>query len=133
MKSFSTNMLFQPDINLNLGTKYIRDLLNQHGGSVEQTLASYNAGKSRTDLWRTWGNFREPAEFIETVPFSETRNYIQSVLRNADFYRRLYEGRKAEVISMDGPIPTKSFRTPAKPAAKPAAKRKPAPKKKVRK
>ncbi len=136
MKTFSTKMLFQPDVNLNLGTRYIRDLLNQHGGNVEHTLASYNAGKSRTDLWRTWGNFREQAEFVETVPFSETRNYIQSVLRNADFYRRLYEGRKAEVISMDGPIPARSFSAPAKPAAKsaakPAAKRKPAPKKKVR-
>lgn len=133
IKTFRTNMLFQPDINLNLGTKYIRDLLNQHGGNIEQTLASYNAGKSRTDLWRTWGNFREQAEFVETIPFSETRNYVQSVLRNADFYRRLYEGRKAEVISMDGPIAARSISAPAKPAPKPAAKRKPAPRKKVRK
>jgi soluble lytic murein transglycosylase len=37
-----------------------------------------------------WGNFREPAEFIETIPFTETRDYVKTVLRNADIYRRLY-------------------------------------------
>jgi soluble lytic murein transglycosylase len=40
--------------------------------------------------WLRWSDFREPAEFIESIPFNETRNYVQSVLRNADVYRRLY-------------------------------------------
>jgi soluble lytic murein transglycosylase len=42
------------------------------------------------------GQYREPAEFIETVPFTETRNYIQIVLRNAYVYRRLYGGGATE-------------------------------------
>jgi soluble lytic murein transglycosylase len=57
---------------------------------VEIALASYNAGPSRANTWRTWGPFREQPEFIEAVPFHETRGYIQIVLRNADVYRRLY-------------------------------------------
>jgi soluble lytic murein transglycosylase len=94
IKRFTTSMLFQPDVNMHLGCMYFKNLLGQHGGEAERALASYNAGKSRTDAWSTWTAFREPAEFIETVPFTETRNYIQNVLRNADMYRRLYAGTK---------------------------------------
>jgi soluble lytic murein transglycosylase len=89
---FSTAMLLQPEPNLKLGSFYLKGLLDQHDGRWERTLASYNAGKSRSDLWSTWGEYREPAEFIESVPFTETRNYIQIVLRNAEVYRRLYGG-----------------------------------------
>jgi soluble lytic murein transglycosylase len=87
---FSPSMLFQPEINLKLGTYYLKSLLDQQNGSWEQTLASYNAGKRRADDWATWASFREPSEYIETIPFTETRNYIQIVLRNAHVYRRLY-------------------------------------------
>ena len=87
---FRANMLFQPDTNLQIGTYYLKSLLDQLQGRWEPTLASYNAGKRHVNSWLTWSQFREPAEFIETIPFSETRNYVQSVLRNADVYRRLY-------------------------------------------
>ena len=87
---FSSSMLFEPEINLKLGTYYLKTLLDQQEGSWEQTLASYNAGKRRADEWATWATFREPSEYIETIPFTETRNYIQIVLRNAHVYRRLY-------------------------------------------
>jgi len=90
IRGFSTSMLFQPSTNLRLGTTYLRSLLDQWGGKWEQTLASYNAGKSHVLEWITWGDFREPAEFVETIPFTETREYVQSVLRNAAAYRRIY-------------------------------------------
>ena len=94
--AYSTGVLFQPNVNLRLGTYYLKTLNNQVGGKVEAALAAYNAGLSRARAWMTWGDFREPAEFIETVPFSETRGYIQAVLRNADTYRRVYgEARPA--------------------------------------
>ncbi len=53
-------------------------------------LASYNAGKGRVTKWLQWADFREPAEFVETIPFRETRNYVKTVLRNSEIYRRLY-------------------------------------------
>jgi soluble lytic murein transglycosylase len=90
IKRFRTAMLFRPDINLRLGTHYLRSVLNQFDGRWEPALAAYNAGASRSKAWLTWGEFREPAEFVETIPFSETRNYVQIVLRNAETYRALY-------------------------------------------
>jgi soluble lytic murein transglycosylase len=91
---YSTSMLFKPDMNLKIGTFYLRALSDQLQGKWEQTLASYNAGKSRVNSWTAAANYHEPAEFVESIPFSETRVYVQSVLRNAEVYRRLY-GPKA--------------------------------------
>ncbi len=92
MKAFGTASLFVPAVNLELGTFYLKTIVDHLGGRWEAALAAYNAGPSRARAWSSWGEFREPAEFIETVPFSETRNYIQTVLRNADTYRRIYAG-----------------------------------------
>lgn len=86
--------LFQPDYNLQLGTYYFSSLMKQWDGNLEAVLASYNAGPSRAKQWITWGQFREPAEFIETVPITQTRDYIQAVERNAAAYREIY-GRAA--------------------------------------
>jgi soluble lytic murein transglycosylase len=87
---FRTAMLFDPDVNLQLGTEYLRDLLERNGGKQEAALAAYNAGQTRVNQWATWFEYREPAEFIETIPFTETRTYVQAVLRNSYVYRRLY-------------------------------------------
>jgi soluble lytic murein transglycosylase len=114
IRGFTTGMLFQPSTNLRLGTTYLRSLLDQWDGKWEQTLASYNAGKSHVNEWIKWADFQEPAEFVETIPFNETRDYVQSVLRNAAAYRRIYGSKLSE--------------TPAPPVQKtsvrPAAKRK---------
>lgn len=87
---FTTRSLTQPEVNVKLGTHILRGMLDNHGGRIEETLAAYNAGPARAVEWRAWANFREPAEFIETIPFTETRDYVQAVLRNAEMYRRLY-------------------------------------------
>ena len=87
---FTTKQLWQPAVNLRIGTSILRSMLDSNGGRVEQTLAAYNAGPSRVTLWSGWGEYREPAEFVESIPFNETREYVQAVLRNADIYRRLY-------------------------------------------
>jgi soluble lytic murein transglycosylase len=87
---FRADRLFDPSLNLRLGAHHLRSLLDTHDGRWEVTLAAYNAGKSRTDVWQSWYDYREPAEFVETIPFTETRTYVAVVLRNADVYRRLY-------------------------------------------
>jgi soluble lytic murein transglycosylase len=116
VRRFNSSMLFVPDFNLRLGTYYIRNLLNSLNGKWEAALASYNGGRSRVVKWAEWGNFSEPAEFIETIPITETRDYVQIVLRNAKVYRQLYEGMPLAVRSTD---------EPAQPAAIPAAKPQP--------
>ncbi|HEY2842029.1 MAG TPA: transglycosylase SLT domain-containing protein [Bryobacteraceae bacterium] len=88
--AYTTAKLFQPGLNLQFGTYYLRVVTDQLGGHTEAALAAYNAGMSRAKSWLTWGDFKEPAEFVETVPFTQTRGYIQAVLRNADAYRRIY-------------------------------------------
>jgi soluble lytic murein transglycosylase len=93
---FGTSMLTNPDYNIRLGTYYFRSLLDSLAGSTEAALASYNGGKTRVDEWLTWGPFSEPAEFVETIPISETRTYVQAVLRNAWMYRRIYMNRASE-------------------------------------
>jgi soluble lytic murein transglycosylase len=90
IRGFTAARLLTSDLNVQLGTYYFKNLVDAFGGQVEPALASYNAGQSRANLWRTWATFREPSEFIEIVPFHQTRTYIQIVLRNADVYRRLY-------------------------------------------
>jgi soluble lytic murein transglycosylase len=87
---FTTRLLWEPVANLRIGTLILRSMLDSHGGHIEQTLAAYNAGPSRVTLWSGWNDYREPAEFVESIPFNETREYVQAVLRNADIYRRLY-------------------------------------------
>jgi soluble lytic murein transglycosylase len=106
VRRFRTSMLFQPSTNLQLGSRYLRSMLDEWGGKWEQTLASYNAGKTRVDDWVNWAAFQEPAEFVETIPFTETREYVQAVLRNAAIYRRLY-----------GTVPPASDDAPAKSTA----------------
>ncbi len=87
----TTSILCQPAANLKIGSSILRSMLDKQGGSVEQTLASYNAGPQRVVEWLTWNTYREPAEFVESIPFTETRDYVQAVLRNAEMYRRLYQ------------------------------------------
>jgi peptidoglycan lytic transglycosylase len=87
---YRTAMLFTPDTNLKLGTYYLRQLSDELQGKWEAALASYNAGKSHVTAWLASSNYREPAEFVESIPFNETRVYVQSVLRNAEVYRKLY-------------------------------------------
>ena len=83
-------VLSQPAANLRIGTAILRSMLDQNGGNIEQTLAAYNAGPNRVAEWLSWYTYREPAEFVESIPYGETREYVQAVLRNAEMYRRLY-------------------------------------------
>ena len=100
IRPYSTARLFQPQVNLQLGAYYLRSVADSVDGRWEAALAAYNAGLSRAKDWSTWGEFREAAEFVETVPFTQTREYIQIVLRNADIYRQLYaNGAKREAAA----------------------------------
>jgi soluble lytic murein transglycosylase len=106
IRRFSSRDLLLPTRNLQMGTLYFRTLLDMLSDHEAEALAAFNAGKSRVDRWSSWGPFSEPAEFIETIPFIETRNYVQIVLRNADVYRRLYEGSASATDG--GEVPHKS-------------------------
>jgi len=90
IRGFRTETLLVPNINLQLGTRYFRDMVEHYNGQVEYALAAYNAGPNRVEDWLSAGNYRDVAEFVESIPFTETREYVQSIMRNARIYRRLY-------------------------------------------
>jgi soluble lytic murein transglycosylase len=115
IRHFSTNDLLTPNRNLQLGTLYFRWIMKSLGDQEEQVLAAFNAGKSRVDRWNTWGPFHEQAEFIETIPFQETRNYVEVVLRNADVYRQIYSGEPAPKASEKTAAPVRKHTAPRKP------------------
>jgi soluble lytic murein transglycosylase len=81
--------LFEPDYNLQLGMLYIASLLRATG-APEYALAAFNAGEDRIAAWRAERNYEEIPELVESIPFTETRDYVQIVLRNADVYRMIY-------------------------------------------
>jgi soluble lytic murein transglycosylase len=74
---------------VHLGTIYLAGLRKDFG-SVESALAAYNAGEDRVAQWTNGQNYREIAEFVDSIPFTETREYVEIVTRNAEIYRKLY-------------------------------------------
>ena len=90
MKRFVPGQLYTPAVNLQLGTRYFKGMVDRFGGSFEYALAAYNAGSDRVDDWLGQGKYRDPQEFVESIPFTETREYVQAILRNANVYRQLY-------------------------------------------
>jgi peptidoglycan lytic transglycosylase len=89
LKRFNTQQLFTPATNMRLGTRYFRSMVDRFG-SFEYALAAYNAGTDRVQDWMGQGKYRDPQEFVESIPFTETREYVQNILRNANVYRQLY-------------------------------------------
>ncbi len=90
IKHFSTASLLVPNLNIQLGTHYFKEMVTQYSGQVEYALAAYNAGSNRVDDWLQSGHFRDVPEFVESIPFTETREYVQAIVRNAKVYQRLY-------------------------------------------
>ena len=90
ISGFSSRKLTVPDTSLRLGTFHLKNVLAQFGGDLEKTLAGYNAGERRIPQWMELGPFDDNEEFVESIPFSETRGYVQSVLRNRAMYERVY-------------------------------------------
>jgi soluble lytic murein transglycosylase len=90
LKHFNSAQLFTPTVNLQLGTRYFRGMVDRFGGSFEHALAAYNAGSDRVEEWMGQGAYRDSPEFVESIPFTETREYVQAIMRNAAVYKQLY-------------------------------------------
>jgi soluble lytic murein transglycosylase len=94
--------LFSPTTNMQLGMAHFSDLLQSFSGSYVLAVASYNAGAGRINQWLSqYGDPRatsdEMVDWIERIPFNETRNYVQRVLENTQVYRNILAGRDVEI------------------------------------
>jgi soluble lytic murein transglycosylase len=90
---YSADMLNDRDVNLKLGTSYLKLVLDDFDGSQALAAAAYNAGPSRPRRWRD-GPLLEVAAWAENIPFPETRDYVKKVLSNATVYAALLSGEK---------------------------------------
>jgi len=90
----SHETLFQPEINVALGTQYLKDLLQRYSNNWFKALAAYNAGEAAVDRWEKEISTDDIEEFVERIPYIETRGYVKLVLRNHRIYKRLYEPPK---------------------------------------
>ena len=89
-RKYATRDLYNPEINIRYGTRYLKDVLGRFNGRVDYALAGYNAGPHRVKRWTGMDMSIDPEIFIEDIPFDETRAYVKLVLRNEMLYRRLY-------------------------------------------
>jgi soluble lytic murein transglycosylase len=90
-ESVSTFQLTNPEVNVRIGTRHLRDLINRFNGNLVSAVAAYNAGSTPVTRWRkNFPTLRED-EFIENIPYAETREYVKKVLAAREVYRRLYD------------------------------------------
>lgn len=105
--SYSTSQLYEPEYNMRLGAHYLGSLVSQFSGSYIMAAAGYNAGPGRPTQWvqicgDPRGGTTDPVDFIECIPFSETRNYVMRVMENMQVYRaKLNGGSVAITLSSD--------------------------------
>ena len=102
---YSLARLNEREYNMNLGSAYLHRLIGSFDGSYIQAIAAYNAGPGRVRKWR--GEFGEPGNtidsavnWIETIPFNETRNYVQRVIENLQVYRHLLSKDKTPTLKI---------------------------------
>lgn len=103
MRPYRADMLTRPDVNLAMGTYYLRRVLTALGDPV-LAAAAYNAGPGRARRWRD-DRPLEGAIYAETIPFNETRDYVKKVLTNAWYYRHRLTGSMTGFRKLLGMVP----------------------------
>jgi soluble lytic murein transglycosylase len=94
-----TRQLLDPILNIRLGTRYLRQTMDKFGRVPEYALAAYNAGDNRVTDWQAAGPYHGIDEFVESIPFTETREYVQGILRNQDIYRGIDQYAKSTQVT----------------------------------
>jgi len=88
--AFNPQQLTLPEYNIKLGTRHFRDLMKDYDGDVIYSIAAYNAGAAAVERWRKNTRGLKVDEFIENIPYQETRDYVKKVYASAATYRKLY-------------------------------------------
>jgi peptidoglycan lytic transglycosylase len=84
--------LYEPAYNVRFGCAYLRKLLERYNGNVAEAIAAYNAGPTNVDQWISRRTYRDQQEFVESIPFPETRIYLKAVFADSGIYRKLVSG-----------------------------------------
>ena len=86
----SNEKLFDPELNVVLGTHYLKNLMRRYSNNWFKAIAAYNAGEAAVDRWEKDIVTDDIEEFVERIPYLETRQYVKLVLRNHRIYKTLY-------------------------------------------
>ena len=92
---FQLNELHQPEVNIGYASFYVKKLTDYYKGNTMMAVAAYNGGPAPVDKWIAQFGDLELDEFIETIPFRETRRYVKSVFRNFNNYKHIWQQSKA--------------------------------------
>lgn len=87
---FNPQRLIVPEYNIRLGTKHLHDLMKEYNGDVVYMAAAYNAGSGALERWKKSFKGLKKDEFIESIPYQETREYVKKVYASSATYRQLY-------------------------------------------
>lgn len=82
--------LYNPEINIKIGTSYYAYLIKRYNGNEQLAMAAYNAGMGNVDTWIEKGIIKEDGSDLENIPFKETNNYVRKIVRNYKIYKKLY-------------------------------------------
>lgn len=93
---FTPASLENPDVNIHLGARFLRDLLDRFDHDLPLALSAYNAGPTRARRWARLPEASDPDRFTERIPFSETRGYVKNVTRNLRLYQQLWADTPAD-------------------------------------
>lgn len=91
IRQWDAELLFNPEINVALGTRFLADQMRAYDGSLPSVFAAYNAGPGRIRTWSQYPEYRDEELFTERIPFQETRDYVKILTRNMAVYRGLYD------------------------------------------
>ena len=83
--------LYDPEVNIKLGTYYYAYLYNHYNSNNILALTAYNAGMGNVDTWIKTGVIKKDGSDIENIPYKETNSYVRKILRDYQMYLKLYE------------------------------------------
>lgn len=89
------DMLYHPEINVHLGTRYLAQHWNRYEGALPPTFSAYNAGSHQVERWKDFDEYMDDELFTERIPFRETRDYVKILTRNYALYSGIYGSRDA--------------------------------------
>ena len=91
IENYDYSRIFEPEINIKLGTYYLRKLLDRYEGNTVLALSAYNAGSGNVAKWLNNDEYSSCGELLDYIPFKETRNYVDRVDFNIKVYRVLLQ------------------------------------------
>ena len=103
LNNFTPNQINDHEVNVTIGTGYLKLVLNDFEGSMPMAAAAYNAGPSRPRNWRN-GPVMEAAIWAENIPFQETRDYVKKVLANTTNYAAILTGQPQSLKARLGKV-----------------------------